>query len=140
MKTDLNRILAVSGMPGLYSYVSQGKSGVIVESLADKSRKMISVTSKVTAMSDVAIYTDEEELPLKEVFKALGAALDGKEGPSSKAPQPEIVAVFDKAIPNYDSSRFYFSHMKKVLDWYNCLVKFASIDFVEEEEAPAAEE
>lgn len=136
MKTDLARILSVSGQSGLFSYVSQGKSGVIVESLVDKTRKMISISSKVTAMSDVAIYTDEEELPLKEVFKALGNVLDGKVGPNSKkASQDEIVALFAKAVPNYDSSRFYFSHMKKVLDWYNCLVEYASLDFVEEEES-----
>ena len=137
MKTDLRKILSVSGQSGLFTYISQGKAGVIVESLIDKSRKMISTSSKVTAMGDVAIYTDEEELPLKDVFVALGKVLDGKVGPSSKAPQDEIVSLFTKAVPNYDANRFYFSHMKKILDWYNCLVQYASIDFVEEEETPA---
>jgi hypothetical protein len=64
---------------------------------------------------------------------ALSASLEGAEAPSSKADNQTIVALFEKAVPTYDRDRFYLSHMKKVLDWYNCLVKYASLDFEEEE-------
>ena len=74
-------------------------------------------------------------MKLDQVFLALKAALGDAEAPSSKASEKEIVALFKKAIPNYDGDRFYVSHMRKVIDWYDQLVKYASLDFVKEEDA-----
>ena len=70
---------------------------------------------------------------------ALNKALDGAEAPSSKAPEKEVTALFEKAVPNYDPDRFYLSHMRKVLDWYSQLVKYASLDFVKEDEGESGE-
>lgn len=134
MQTDLRKILAISGQHGLCLYVAQARNGVIAEGLADKKRTVVTGTNKVISLADIAIYTEEEELKLEKVFLALKETLADAEAPSSKAAEAEIVALFKKAIPNYDADRFYLSHMRKVLDWYSQIVKYASLDFVEEKE------
>ena len=134
MKTDLAKILSVRGQRGLFSYIAQSRNGAIAESLRDHKRTNFAANSGITTLADISIYTMEGELKLKEVFLKLQEALGDADAPSSKAPQQEIVALFEKAIPDYDGDRFYVSHMKKVVDWYNELKNFASLDFVEEEE------
>lgn len=134
MKTDLSRILSVSGKHGLYSFVAQARNGIVAESLAGKTRVVFDAKSRITTLADIAIYTSEGEMKLQEVFLALKAQLGDAAAPSSKSPDSEIKALFEKAVPNYDGDRFYLSHMKKVVDWYNDLAANASIDFVEEEE------
>ena len=139
MKTDLTKILSISGQPGLYLYIAQARSGAIVESLSDKKRSCFGLTSKMTTLADISIYTTEGEMKLSEVF--LKDVLEGAEAPASKASSDELKALFAKAVPDYDGERFYVSHMKKVVDWYNCLLKYASLDFVTpEEEASESEE
>ena len=138
MKTDLSRILAVSGKHGLYRYVAQARNGAIAESLADGKRTVFDAHSRITTLEDIAIYTTTEELKLSKVFLAIQAALDGKEAPSAKADESEVVALFEKANPDYDTDRFHVSHMRKVLAWYDDLVKYASLDF-ETEDEPAEE-
>ena len=139
MKTDLAKILSVRGQRGLYSYIAQSRIGAIAESLKDHRRTNFAANSGITTLADISIYTMEGELKLKEVFRKLQDVLGDADAPSSKAPQQEIVALFEKAVPDYDGDRFYVSHMKKVVDWYNELKNYASLDFVEEEEeAPEA--
>ena len=137
MQTDLRKVLSVSGQRGLYMYVAQARNGVIAESLAEKKRVVFSGTSRISTLADIAIFTSEGELRLAEVFVAIKEALGEAEVRSSKASESEIVALFTKAIPDYDSDRFYLSHMRKVLDWYSEIVKYASLDFVKEDEEEA---
>ena len=139
MKTDLTRILAISGQSGLYLYVSQARNGAIVESLADKKRSSVSATSKITSLADISIYTDEEEVKLQQVFLNIKEVLGEADAPTSKASADELKSLFEKALPDYDRDRFYVSHMKKVVDWYNFLKKYASLDFVDPEEASEQE-
>ena len=141
MKTDLSKILAISGQSGLYLYVSQARNGAIVEALADKKRSSISVTSKITSLADISIYTDDEEVKLQQVFLNMKEVLGDADAPSSKSSAEDLKAFFEKALPTYDRDRFYVSHMKKVVDWYNNLKKHASLDFVnlEEESEEVAE-
>lgn len=131
MKTDLAKILSVSGQHGLFLFIAQSRGGAIAESLADKKRTNFDARARITSLEDIAIYTSEGEMRLAEVFKALAAAGDA---PTSKASDSDIKAFFLKAIPNYDSDRFYVSHMKKILDWYGEIVKYASLDFVTDED------
>ncbi len=138
-KTDLSKILSVSGYSGLYLYLAQSRSGAIAENLETKERLCFNVRSKITTLEDISIYTTDGELKLKEVFLKLKDSLAGKEAPSPKADAAQIKAVFAKAVPNYDADRFYVSHMHKVALWYNILSKFATLDFVTEEEAPEEE-
>ena len=128
----------MAGLHGLFQYVAQSRSGVIAESLETKQRKAFSATSRISTLADIAIYTSEGELKLDQVFLALKAALGDAEAPSPKASDKELVALFKKAIPNYDADRFYVSHMRKVIDWYDQIVKYASLDFVKEDEAQEA--
>ena len=137
MQTDLARILSVSGQHGLFQYIAQARSGAIAENLETKQRKVFPTTSRISTLADIAIYTSEGEMKLDQVFLALKDALGDAEAPSPKAPEAEIVSLFQKAIPNYDADRFYVSHMRKVVDWYSQIAKYASFDFVKEEEQSA---
>ncbi|MDO5442303.1 MAG: dephospho-CoA kinase [Bacteroidia bacterium] len=140
MKTDLSRILAVSGHRGLYKYIAQARSGAIAECLADGKRTIFDVRSRITTLADIAIYTSEGELRLKDVFAALHEVLGDADAPSQKASSDEFKALFAQAVPDYDEDRFYVSHMKKVSEWYNDLKNYASLEFVEEEEAEENQE
>lgn len=137
MKTDLTRILSVSGQHGLFYYVAQARSGAIVEALSDKRRTVFDMKSRITTLADISIYTNEGELKLKEVFLKLNAVLGEADAPTSKASSEELKSLFEKAIPDYDADRFYVSHMKKVVDWYNEIKRYASFDFEEENAAEA---
>lgn len=135
MKTDLAKILSVSGQHGLYRYLAQARSGAIAESLSEGKRTVFDAHSKISTLADIAIFTSEGEVRLAEVFTAMKkTAEEGTPVPSSKASSDEIKAFFVKAVPEYDEDRFYVSHMKKVLDWYGELEKYASFDFVTDEE------
>ena len=140
MQTDLARILSVAGQHGLFHYVAQARNGAIGESLATKQRKVFPATSRISTLADIAIYTSEGEMKMDEVFLALKKVLGDKPAPSPKASDKEITDLFRKAIPNYDDERFYLSHMRKVVDWYNQLVQYASLDFVKPEENADAKE
>ena len=140
MKTDLARILSVSGQHGLFNYIAQARNGAIVEALSDKRRTCFDMKSRITTLADISIYTSEGEMKLHEVFQKLHDTLGEADAPTSKASADELKALFLKAIPNYDGDRFYVSHMKKVVDWYNELKNFASLDFEEGNEGEAASE
>ena len=134
MKTDLARILSVSGQHGLYLYLAQARNGAIAESLSDKKRTCFDIKTRLTTLADIAIYTSEGELKLKEVFLKLKDVLGDADAPSPKASSEELKALFAKAVPDYDADRIYVSHMKKVVEWYNELKNYASLDFAEENE------
>ena len=134
MKTDLQKVLSISGEQGLYNYISQARSGMISESLITKKRSVFGHASKVSSLSDIAIYTEEGEMPLKEVFEKMRAHLGEESAPDAKVDQKVLIKFFSEVVPGYDADRFYPSHMKKVVQWYNILKEYASLDFVEEEE------
>ena len=140
MKTDLARILSVSGQHGLFNYIAQARNGAIVEALSDKRSTCFDMKSRITTLADISIYTSEGEMKLQEVLQKLHDALGEADAPTSKASADELKALFLKAIPNYDVDRFYVSHMQKVVDWYNELKNFASLDFEEGNEGEAASE
>lgn len=132
-QTDLSKILSVSGYSGLYKYVAQSRTGAIAESLRDGVRVNFPANGKITTLEDISIYTDEGEMKLREVFQAIHATLGDALAPSAKDTEEQIRGLFEKAVPNYDSDRFYLSHMKKVVTWYNELKTRASLDFVDPE-------
>lgn len=146
MKTDLQKVLSVSGEQGLFSYVSQGRSGIIAESFLTKKRVPFGMNAKVTSLSDISIYTDDEEMPLRSVFEAMKTKLGDENAPDPKSDTKVLVKFFEEVLPKYDRDRFYTSHMKKVVQWYNLLKQYASLDFTDpeeekkEEEAPAEKE
>ena len=133
-KTDLKKILSVSGEHGLFAYVAQGRGGIIAESLETHQRHMLGANVKVSSLADISIYTDESDLPLREVLVAMAEKLAQGPAMSPKSDPKAIKAFFAEVVPSYDEDRFYVSHMKKILDWYEELRKYASLEFVEEEE------
>lgn len=140
MKTDLQKVLSISGEQGLFTYISQARTGMIAESLLTKKRSVFGHTAKVSSLSDIAIYTEEGEMPLKEVFEKMKAHLGEDFAPDAKAQQKILVNFFAEVVPGYDSERFYPSHMKKVVQWYNILKEYASLDFVDDESEQAQED
>lgn len=140
MKTDLSKILTISGQSGLFLYISQARSGAIVEALSDKKRSSVGMNSKITSLADISIYTEDEEVKLQQVFLNMKEVLGDADAPSAKSNPAQLKALFEKALPDYDRDRFYVSHMKKVVEWYNCLKKYASLDFEELDAENAAEE
>ena len=133
MKTDLAKILSVRGQHGLFNYIAQSRTGAIVEALEDKKRYNFSANAGITTLEDISIYTQEGELKLKEVFGKLHETLGDADAPGAKASSEELTALFQKAVPDYDADRFYVSHLKKVVEWYNALKNYASLDFEEQE-------
>ncbi len=139
-KTDLKKILSVSGQRGLFLYLSQARNGVIVESLETKHRTTFGASAKISSMADISVYTTTEDVALKEIFTSMARILQNGPAMSSKEDPKKIKAFFREVLPEYDEDRFYVSHMKKILEWYNLLQKFASLEFVEEEEEAKEEE
>lgn len=138
----LDKIIAISGKPGLYQVISQSKSGVIVESLADKKRFPVLSLHNVSTLNDIAIYTYEKEVPLREVFLSLHEKENGNTSVDPKAGKQELMAYFSEVLPEYDEDRVYASNIKKVMLWYNSLVA-SDFDFKalkEEVEKERAEE
>lgn len=140
MKTDLRKVLSISGQPGLYLYVSQAHQGAIVEALATKKRTCCPMSARMTSLADIAIYTDEEEMRLQEVFEKMHAHLGENDAPAAKSDPKMLKGLFEEVLPTYDRDRFYVSHMKKVVEWYNILKNNASLDFESLDEAEASEE
>ncbi len=119
---SLEKIIAISGKPGLYEIISKTKSGVIVESLSDKKRFPVNSLHQISTLNDIAIYTLEEEIPLKQVFLNINAKEEGKAALDPKSGKQELLDYFGEVLPNYDDERVYPSNIKKVLSWYNALV------------------
>ncbi len=133
MKTDLKKILSVSGETGLFRYVSQGKTGIIAEQLVDSKRKAFGMSAKVTSLSDISIYADDTEVKLQDVFLMMKGKLAEAQAPSPKSENKVLISFFEEVLPGYDRDRFYVSHMKKVVQWYNIILDNASFDFEEDQ-------
>lgn len=140
MKTDLQQILSVTGEPGLFRYVSQARNGMIAESIVTGRRMVFGPHAKVSSLSDISIYTEDGETPLKDVLLKMREVLGEDSAPDQKSDTKVLKEFFDKALPGYDGDRFYPSHMKKVVNWYNLLRQYASLDFEEPAEDAEGEE
>lgn len=118
----LDDILAIGGKPGLYQLVKGTRQGAIVESLLDGKRMPVSQRADVSALSDIAIYTYSEELPLTEVYDKLYAKLNGEKAIEVKKASGEDLKNFMlDFMEDYDQERVYTSHLKKLFAWYNLL-------------------
>lgn len=135
----LTKILTVSGKPGLYKLVSTGKNLNVVESLTDGKRFPVYITEKVIALSDVSIYTEDGDVPLKTVLAKIKEKENGGKVPlNSKTANKELFAYFAEVLPNYDKDRVYASDIKKLINWYNILIE-NKIDFETEEKESTKE-
>jgi hypothetical protein len=135
------RILTISGKPGLYRLLSSGRNMFVVEVVdASKKRMPVHNSDKVVMLDDIAIYTDTEELPLRDVFAKIHEKENGVLPFDLKMSTPEeLVQYFESVLPDYDRERVYLTHIKKMFQWYNILVQNGVVDFVAEEEEAKAE-
>jgi len=136
MKTDLQKILSISGEQGLWKFVSQAKNGIIAESMLNGTRKSFGVRAKVTSLADISIYTESEEMPLRSVLLKMKEKLQASDAPDAKSENKVLVSFFESIVPEYDHDRFYVSHMKKVVQWYNQIKACADFDFTDPEQEP----
>lgn len=136
----LKTILSISGKPGLYKLVSQGKNMLIVESLQTKKRIPAYAHDKVVSLGDIAIYTSNEEVPLSNVFETIykqeNKALDA----SLYKTAEQLNSFFEKILPDYDKERVYPTDIKKIISWYNLLVNAGITEFVEQKEESESKE
>lgn len=126
---ELKEILAISGQPGLYKFVAQSVRGVIVESLLDGRRMNASANAKVSALSEISMFTEGEDIALADVFTRIYAHTGGKEAISPKESPEKLKAAFAEVLPEYDRDRVHVSDIKKCFAWYNTLVGAGFTEF-----------
>jgi len=136
MKTALEKIITVTGKGGLFKVISGGKGVVIAESLLDGKRHPIHSSQKVSTLSDISMFTYEEDVPLRMVLENANKAFNGQPGPSHKADGKDIRKAMEQILPEYDKERVYESDLRKFFQWYNLLSEKNMLDF---EEAPDSE-
>lgn len=141
----LKRILSISGRPGLFQLVNQGKNMLIVESLATGKRGPAYAHDKVVSLGDISIYTAEDEVPLSEVFEKISEKYEGKPvDVKAIGSDADIRASFTEILSDFDEERVYTNDIKKVYSWYNQLIakgitKFKDEEIKEDETADSVE-
>lgn len=118
---NLEKILAISGKPGLYELKIQTRSGFVAESLVDGKKITVGLRSNVSLLSEISMYTNSEEKPLAEVMRNIAVKEDNGPALSHKEDNDKLLAYFEEVLPDYDKDRVYPSDIKKVLNWYNIL-------------------
>ncbi|MCM8568173.1 DUF5606 domain-containing protein [Gramella jeungdoensis] len=136
----LDKILAISGKPGLYELTAQTRGGFIAKSLLDGKKIAVNMRHNVSILSEIAIYTYTEEIPLGEVFEKIKEKENGEETISHKSSKKELEDFFSEILPDYDEDRVYASDMKKIVQWYNILIKNGFTDFSKEEKEDSKKE
>lgn len=137
---SLEKVLSIAGKPGLYKLKTQTRNGFLAESLLDKKTINVSGRHNVSLLSEIAIYTLTEEIPLREVFRKISEKENGGEAIDHKSSKDALEEYFFEILPDYDEDRVYASDIKKVIQWYNILLKNGMTDFSEPKEEEKEEE
>lgn len=127
----LDKIIAISGKPGIYELKTQTRGGFLTESLVDGKKLSVGLRHNVSVLSEIAIYTTTAEMPLREVFEKIKEKENGEQTISHKVSKDELEEYFFNLIPDYDEDRVYASDIKKVVQWYNILQRKGMTDFSE---------
>jgi hypothetical protein len=130
---SLEKILSISGRPGLYQLMSQTRNGFLAESLLDGKRISVNARHNVSLLSEIAIYSLTEEVPLRKVFAKIYEKENGGEAINHKVSKDKLEEYFFNVMPDYDEERVYISDIKKVIQWYNLLNRNGYTDFSENE-------
>ncbi|MFS4456250.1 DUF5606 domain-containing protein [Maribacter sp. 2304DJ31-5] len=137
----LEKILSIAGKPGLFKLITQTRTGFVAESLLDGKRISVGLRNNVSVLSEIAVYTLEEELPLREVLQKIQVKeKGGKTTVGHKDEKIKLEEYFFEVLPNYDEDRVYASDIKKIIQWYNILVDHNITDFSAKEEENDTEE
>lgn len=136
---SLEKILSIGGKPGLFKLITQTRSGFVAESLLDGKKVTVGIRGNVSVLSEIAVYTLEEELPLAKVFQKIKEKENGsKTAIGHKAAKLELEEYFFEVLPNYDEDRVYPSDIKKVIQWYNILHENGIMDFEDGDQAESS--
>lgn len=134
MKVALEKILSVSGKPGIFRLIAGGKNVIVAESLLDGKRAPIHPSQRVSSLSDISIFTIEEDVPLRDVFEKMKTHYNGGAASDHKSDSKQLRDEMVKFLPTYDAERVYDSDIKKLFQWYNILQSKDMLDFETEAE------
>ena len=126
---ELKDVLAISGQPGLFLYVAQSRNGFIVESLLDGKRMNASASSRISALTEISMFTEGEDIALADVFTKMYEQTEGKPALSAKESADRLREFFAQAVPDYDRERVHASDIKKAIQWFNLLVEAGFTEF-----------
>jgi len=136
---ELDKILSISGKPGLYELKTQTRSGVLAQSLVDGRKIQVNLRNNISVLSEISIFTYSGEESLIEVFKSIFKETDGKKTIDHKSSKKELENYFRNILPEYDEDRVYQSDIKKVIQWYNILIDNDFKGFEDEEKSDEEE-
>lgn len=137
---ELDKVMSISGKPGLYELKAQTRGGFVAESMLDGKKINVNLRHNVSLLSEIAIYTYTEEVPLRDVFQKIKEKENGGEAISHKESKNKLEEYFSEVLPEYDEDRVYASDIKKVVQWYNLLISKGFTDFSKSEENKTDEE
>ncbi len=137
---DFSKIIVVSGKSGAFKVIAQSRSGFIAESLIDGKKMPIAASNRITSIEDIVVFTEAEEVKLKEVLKKMKEITKGEQAIDHKSADKDIAVFFESVLPDYDRDKVYVSDMRKMIFWYNLLQKNTMLDFEEEKTDETAQE
>ncbi len=137
---NISGIISISGKPGLYKVVAQGKNNIIVESLNDKKRVPAYASDRISALEDISIYTYSEDKALSEIFDDIFKKENGSECISHKEDEAKLRVYMSEILADYDQERVYISDVKKIFMWYNLLHKAGELGKADEKEGETDKE
>lgn len=136
----LEKIVSISGKPGLYKVLSQGKNMLVVESVVDKKRMPAYSSDKVVSLGDISMFTDSGDKPLSEILEAMKVKENGAVASIDvKADAEKLREYFGEIVPDFDRQRVYPTDVKKLIQWYNLLIENGLTDFLPEEKEDTEE-
>lgn len=137
---NLDKVISISGKPGLYTLVTQSSNGFIAENLDNNRKTSVPASVNVSLLNNIAIYTETEEVPLVDVFQKIYDKENGGLAINHKSSEKELRGYMEEILPDYDESRVYKSDLKKLFQWYNILQKNNMLESESNEESSNQEE
>ena len=137
---NIDKVISISGKPGLYTLVTQSSNGFIAENFENNRKTSVPASVNVSLLNNIAIYTETEEVPLVDVFQKIYEKENGGVAINHKSSEAELRSYMEEVLPDYDENRVYKSDLKKLFQWYNILHKNNMLESSEEEEKSNEEE
>ena len=137
---NLDKVLSISGKPGLYELISKSKGGFVVKSLDTGKKTAASMRQNINVLGEIAIYTYDDEIPLYKVLRSIAEKESNQKAIDPKSSSDELKSYFQEVLPEYDEERVYVSNIKKILQWYNALIELNVTEFDAEKAQEREEE
>jgi hypothetical protein len=119
---NIDGIISISGKPGLFNVVAQGKARIIIEDIETNKRRPAFATDRVIALNDITVFGYAEDLTLAEVFEKIFDKEKGKKAIAHKSETAELRAYFESVWGDYNDEEVADHDIKKIIQWYNMLV------------------